>query len=824
MHGCCRYSTSYRMMLATCSVLTKGLILWLAFIVFLLPVYSQDTQEITEPPQAPEAETTPTVPPPGETVSIPGQPGETPHAPSEPPTDYEPTPGPTVDITGGVTVPIDENTLQLNADFWRADFEESEAVLIVARGNVQARYRNFTVTSDQARADLRTRIAEFRDNVVLEVDGVQATGAALVINLDTREWQFDTAYSEIQPQIFPELLRAPVFLSGGSVSGEEDDIFRVVEGGFTTCNLEDPHYFVSTGIVTLWPERKLIARDATFFALGRRIFRIPRLAIPLSQLRERQNLTPRVGQTQEEGFFLKAAYSYAATLRHSGNAKLDLMTRKGIGIGLEDNYNINWGLGNLFLYYLADRNRNLNTLTGRWNHSYNIGTISANITSDYRSNSFLYAPETSTWANELRLSRNREATATNLSVRQSTDHGFGTFSILTSSLQHSQSFGQNSSANVNLEFFSSESPLTVGDQTVNGINSQLVTQLDYSRRDERFDWNLRINKINDLSNEAFISQAGTRFAGIERLPELELTTTSERLNNRTLFGVPLRLNLAVGQYRENFGRTETERLVADIDMPSRVVRLNDKLNLTTGAGFRQYLYGNNTAQFSLDGIADLSYRLGNNSSASLSYRFLRPRGFTPFSFDFIGNYNIINARLNVQESPKLRFSLFTGYDFERDQSPWQDISTRIAYTPSDRYLIYASTGYNLNQSEWRPLINQFRVRLPNDFRLDIGSRYDIERGRFASIKTQLDVPISDKWRIRANTGYNGFTHDFDYTNIQIVRDLHCWELALTYVDQQGFWDEKGIRLNLRIKAFPIFDSFGVGQFGQALDTSVGEVL
>lgn len=760
--------------------------------------------------------------PPG--LTLPTPPGETPHQPSEPPTGYEPTPTPTVDVTGGVSMPVAENILRLDADFWRVEFEEGEAVQVIARDNVRATYRDFTVTSSEAVADLRTEIATFTGNVVFSLPGQDIGGSRLSVNLRTRDWEFKSAQSVLRPEYFPELLRAPVFLSGEVVTGRSDEIVTIRDGGFTTCNLENPHYLLDAGTATIWPDRKLVARDTTFSALGKRIFRIPRLAIPLNQISERQNLTPRVGQTQEEGLFLKAAYSFAATLNNSGNLKLDLMSKKGIGIGAEDNYRIGKGSGNAYIYQLSDRNRNLSTLTGRLQHEHQLGTVKANFTSDYRSNSFQYAPGSTSLGNQLMLTRSRQGVSTSLGIRQSTDTGFGRFSMLTSNFQHNQVFDSNRSAGIGLDYFRSENPLTIDGQSVDLANSQLVSRLDYRQRSTAYDWALRMNKINDLSNEAFISQSGTRFTGTERLPEFSLATSSERLKKTLPFGLPARLDLAVGRYREDLGRTETERAVVDLESPPRVYKLADKLNLLTGAGFKQYAYGNNTAQYSIDATAEITREIGEQSSASIAYRYLRPRGFTPFRFDFIGRYNILDARLDYRETSKLRFSLATGYNFEQDDFPWQDITARIVYQPSDRYLLYTSTGYDVNRSEWRALINQVRVRLPNDFKLDVGSRYDFRQNKFASIKTQLDTPVGNKWRLRAQTGYNGFTKNFDYRTFQLIRDLHCWELSLQYVDQTGFWQEKGFRLNLRIKAFPIFDSFGVGQFGQALDTSVGEVL
>jgi len=796
-----------------------------ALLLLAPPLWAQDG---SQPPPASGTQTSqpaapsPVSPPPG--LSGPGPAGETPQRPSEPPTGYKPGAVPSVEVVGGAALPFGPNTLKLDAEFCRVEFEKGEAVLVTGRGNVRATYQNFSVTSTNATADLRTKIATFTDNVVLNVDGQDVRGEKLTINLDTREWIFESARSDIRPESFPSLIRAPVFLSGKTITGLAEKMVTVKGGGFTTCNLAHPHYFIDSTTATVWPDRKLIARNLTFSALGRHIFRIGKLTIPLRQAGEAPAVVPRIGQTAEEGMFLKTAYTVAATPQNSGALKLDLMSRKGVGMGIEDSYSLRRGLGSLNLYRLSDRNRNLNTLTGRFTHEQRFGTVKATLTSDYRSNSYQYSPHSTSLGNELRFTRARPGASTSLGIRETVDRGFGRFEYLTSNLQHTQSFSAHSSATISFDYFCARSPVFVQGTTTTAANAQLVSRLDYGQQRDRYDWHLRLNKIHDLSDEAFISQAGSRFAGAERLPELELSTTSDRLHKKLPFGLPARLSVAVGRYREDLGRVETDRALVDLDIPSKAHKLSDRLTLTAGGGFRQYAYGNNTAQYALDASADLTRKIGKTSSAALTYRFLEPHGFTPFRFDFIGRYNILNARLNLQESGRFKISLYGGRNFSQRTFPWQDLTARVLYAPSDRYLLYTAAGYDLNRRQWRALINQLRVRLPHDFKLDLGTRYDIERSKFASVKSVLDMPVGGKWRIRANSGYNGFTKNFDYRNVQIVRDLHCWELALTWVDQTGSWQERGFGLSLRIKAFPIFDSFSTGQFGQSLDTSVGQML
>jgi hypothetical protein len=58
----------------------------------------------------------------------------------------------------------------------------------------------------------------------------------------------------------------------------------------------------------------------------------------------------------------------------------------------------------------------------------------------------------------------------------------------------------------------------------------------------------------------------------------------------------------------------------------------------------------------------------------------------------------------------------------------------------------------------------------------------------------------------------------------IVRDLHCWEISLVRMDHRDWRTEQGWRINLTIKAFPVYQNYGVGGAGQPLDTGVGDIF
>lgn len=693
------------------------------------------------------------------------------------------------------------------------DDEGRPAKSIVA-GPVTVYYRNVVVTATEgAQVDWETNQATFRGDVIFRIDGQEAKLKSLTLNLKTKRWTGSGAITTIQPWFAKGYLSAPVFAAGATIDGQGRDRIDVRGGDSTTCNLTHPHYRFAADSAVVYPDEKIVFRNASMYALGKRLFTVRRFVVPLRQLERNPNLVPRTGHTLEEGYFVKTSYSYLGNRTHTGLLDLDVMTRKGVGEGLRNNWRSDTYFGQAQLYHIYDNNIDQDTLTGRLSHTQLLGTIKANFSTDFRSNSYLYAPESKTLVNQVGLTRDRQGANTSLTYSQSINNYITRTSNTSGMLRHRQLFGDDSTLDANFNYigFSGSSSAT---------RARLTSNVLYERDEGRFDWHISAQKFTDLSDEAFVGQTG--FGGVESLPEVGIMTDSRRLR-RTLFGLPANLRFTYGQYNELPANTEEGRAFFALDTPVSRYKLGESWMLAAGAGFKQYAYTDNTAQYSFDASAQLSKTLGPRSLLNFTYRFQRPNGFTPFRYDYVGKYNVLNASVDLRDSRRFRMSVLTGYNFLQNDFPWQDVVLRMTVEPSKSFLLYTATTYDVNNSCWRTLINQIRVRSGDSFKLDIGTRYDPESRKFASVRGLLKTALGRKTSLEALAGYNGFTKSFDYRGIAVTRDLHCWEATLAYVDQGGFYTNRGFTLNLRIKAFPIFREFGLGPFGQLQDTSVGQV-
>jgi LptD protein len=71
-----------------------------------------------------------------------------------------------------------------------------------------------------------------------------------------------------------------------------------------------------------------------------------------------------------------------------------------------------------------------------------------------------------------------------------------------------------------------------------------------------------------------------------------------------------------------------------------------------------------------------------------------------------------------------------------------------------------------------------------------------------TINASGDFNLSPKWKIGYTTGYDFAAMDFSYTSMSIYRDLHCWEMAMTWVP---FGNRKSYNFTINVKSATLKD-------------------
>lgn len=698
---------------------------------------------------------------------------------------------------------------------------------ILAR-NVRITVGEYTVTGGRAEGDL-DRDVIFTDGATLRYRGQVLTGDEIRFSPHTRAFRIQNLHTALTPEFLNNRLLSPLYLSGGDIEGSRRGPMTGEDLDVTTCSRAQPHYSFQARELTVEPGKRIVLRRALFTLWKHRLVTLPTLIIPLDRrIRRRAGYSPQFGRTADEGFFMKSALNYLVADRVPGLIRLDLMEKKGVGTGIEQDWNLARAAGLLAFYAIPTGGLNRN-VSGRLNNRLNLGSgQTLTVGGDFQRNSYLSLPQTTNFSSRLGYTRNAAGFTTSLNVNEmGTDSaGYSTRSLAVNLSQTARLFrGLNATLNTDFsEFQSSAAGGAI--QRTDQLSSRFL--LD----DTQPNYNLQLITSGNIAVGR--GSAQSFFGGVERLPELALT--NYRFTHGLLSRIPATFQLSVGRFVEGTGlvsgpsNISTERAVAGFDIAGFRTPLGSKADLNLSGGFQQYFYGDGAAQYVIKNTSTLTMRFWKKSGIRFVYNYQRPEGGSPFRFDQQGEFHTLTADAGWLDDRRLQLTARVGYDFTQSgfpgspPQPWQSLSLNLLARPVDWARIHQLVSFDPNRGRMIALTSDLRLRGRGDFSLDMVTRYDPQRSKLGAVNAQFNVPIGNVWRLLGIVQYNGYLNRFESRSFQIIRDFHCLEASLTYIENPfGFRSDRQILFQLRIKAIPLFQGFGVGQFGQALDTGVGAI-
>jgi hypothetical protein len=796
--------------------------------------------------------------------AVPPDPTTVPPVPPPP----APTPGnppgviidqPTGEATVGPVPPpaqLDpQKQLTITADRVHAEDAPSagrEKGRIIGEGNVRLEWRGYTVTCERATYDPNTRIATFETNVVLETGSqtVYADG----VSLDLRSQEFSTVNGRtvVPPALVGANLLEPLRVSGQNIS-RKGTVTTAHDGFLTTCDFPNPHYKIGFRQADIFPKKRIVLRDATIYRYDKALVRVRYLVIPIVN-RVSYSYLPLFGRNDEEGYFIKTALAYVgSTALPEGILRLDLMQKKGVGIGIDQAYRFSANsIGTFVVYSLKDQNRDVQNLNWRLNHQQRLGEVRLGITSDGQNNSYnSISSDSQTRTSTITANRNIGPSSTSITLNLG-NNNFGSTSSSNNtnySLQQTQTFGSGSNVTARLTGANNESSsytVTDGVSTLGSrnIRREQLGDLRATGRAGIFDVALAANK-NFLSRSTI--QSGTAdpvnsdyFSGIERLPDVSLSTDSTRFGG-FLRSLPTRVTFGLGQFVDGTpgARISTDRALFDLNTTPKPISLTPggRLSLQASGGFRQTVYTKDAAQYVLTNQMQLTQKFSSIDSLNFTYGYLRPYGGQPigFRYDQTGANNNLGANYTLNGG-SVKATLLTGYDLQRagdnslpdgvSRNPWQNLSAQLGLRASDIFQTRFTATYDWNHGKLLDATNRFRIRSFNGPSLDTSIRYDPNTRKFSQIIGSIQTPLfSRDANFTAYAGYNGNTRRYDYKNFSFTRSFHDYELTFNYNDQPyGLRTQKGFSVSFRLKALPAFSQTAGGQYGTGLDIGTGPVF
>ena len=704
-----------------------------------------------------------------------------------------PTPAAAEELQAENTIETEEEVeIHLQAD--QLEYNE-ETGQVTAKGKVQVDLEDAKIQADELKLDTKEDLLDVVGHVQLDVKGQsmdrpwQADSATYLIKDKTIEAQ-GLAAQVTDPQI-----KGQIYIKAKSGRDTKNQMAGQ-EGTLTTCDLDHPHYYFKAAEFTYLPHDKLIGKEVSFYALDKKIWTVPYYVFDLNQKKASRPL-PTFGSSQVEGFFAKGAFDYVIDQQNTGLLLVDVMQKKGMGIGFDHSFV--WSekpenKAGLAVYYLREKDTALDDWVIKLSHKQNIWP---ELTTDlkYRSTNTYRLTGGRQDDKEAGLSASWRPAGTNNNLRLLWQKS------ATSSWAYSQQavFSHNSKLPFNLDL-----GLQTSWQRWPELGTpQQKADLDFLKVGSSWGWgNWQVNLKKRL-----IRPESAYTSWSEKWPELEVRT-----NYLPWWGIDWQLLGTAGAYEEHtyygvFERVNRSSRYIVGGQAKKSFKAQGGERWDLGANFKQYNYSTGDAAYS-EGQS-LAWDSGLRKffgpivyfSDNLIWQRQNFYGGSPlFLTDKVASSAFVKNTFSLSdEEEKYRLRTSAGYDL-KNHLP-QDLMLEGRLAPDPVWKLTANTGYNLRQKFWNDLVVKAdHNALGTDGKISLGARYSFVKAQLMSWDTSLEYSWGDRWQDRWTVK---LTHSFQpyqgnmIKYLSLTKDLHCWEAEASYDNVAHV-----IMFRLGIKAFP----------------------
>lgn len=677
-------------------------------------------------------------------------------------------------------------------------------------GGAELLIRGYRVFANSARGNRKTEVWELDGNVSVIGQGSVVHGERVIVDFKNRTYRAFDSESQLDPKFLNnQNLQDRVYVAGRESYGSEKEL-KAYGSDLTTCNYDHPHFDIRGSETIVRPGAYAIIRKAQIRIFGRSIVTVPYLYIPLKD--QNYKYTPDVGQSRDEGYYVKNRYGIPMKAGRILDSRLDYMSKLGTGFGAGYAYKSAKTDGEFKAYQITGQTDTLN-MSNRHEQRFKWGKLS--LSNDLQRNNYLSAPGTTLLQNRLSLDLPSSRGNTRLGYNRTNNTATSYQSTnQTITFANDQRWGGKFSTKLNVNYSQTGSRGYSTSNKREQIDVLLTGTQEMQRATATMEYQRSI-PIGDTSNF---------YSGSDRTPVLTLASDAKRLfGDSADRSLPFKTSLSIGEFQNTTTESPVTRTAFDFNF-QKYDKSQSRFKTDVTGQFKQGVYSDDTAQYTLNFGSTSTYRTGKNTSVNFRYNYLRPYGYTPLVVDRSGKTNqaTIDASGTVLHSLKL--GLQTGYDINQlneGETPWQQVGVRTDWQPRRWFMLRALSNYDSINQYWSS-VRLDLTYLPGATSLTIGTRFDGLRHTWGSLNLVLNNLKIGRTRLSTVFQYNGYTKQFDSRQYNVIYDLHCAEAIFNVTENNtGFRAGREIQFLIRLKAFPFFTPFGSGSRGQPIGSGTG---
>lgn len=247
------------------------------------------------------------------------------------------------------TNPVGSGEMRISADSLGYDARNDS---YIATGEVRIDWGGISLFADSISLLQRGTLATADGNILVRKEENTIHGDSASINLETETGEIANGRLFIQQGNFR--------ISGKKLQKTGPDDYRIENGSFTTCEGDVPSWKFSAADLDVTREEYAVGRHAVFYIKNVPLLYLPYIVYPVKESRQSGFLLPRTGHSTKKGFLVELPYYLVISPSQEATFYLDIMTKRGAGVGADYKYIMrSGGHGELNAYLTYDTERNM---------------------------------------------------------------------------------------------------------------------------------------------------------------------------------------------------------------------------------------------------------------------------------------------------------------------------------------------------------------------------------------------------------------------------------------------------------------------------------
>jgi hypothetical protein len=700
----------------------------------------------------------------------------------------------------------------LKADDLRYDDENK---IILASGNVRVTYEDMEIRADRLEMNTETNSVTADGAITVSRNGAESKGATLFLDIKSKNLRL----SDFSLDYHTDRIAGKVYMYARELNTSGNEYFGH-DGGFTTCSLHQPHYWLSAKEFRYYPDEKIegfhVCYNFSFMPLP--VFYTPYYQFLLGK-RKMILLMPVIGQNNVEGFFVRTETMYFVDETTEGSIYIDHLDKKGIGRGFKYNYQIKGAPGSFYLYNVNEKMAS-DEVSGDY-----LEGVTQNFITKFRQTLYL--------TDQLQMDLAHNYTKTYLipsGRKDATDHDIGlTFKDDFRNAKFQNRFNLDYQTGVESVYYGMEnaqegmsSKLTADKAYNPSVRARTDTMLLTHHQDlvERwtFDMNPRFyqQRIGDqypdqrldipltLTNTGkdtdlykkltieyltYVDPDGSRVTAddhVEYVNKLPLTTLQLQTLDLDIFAVDTELGVGIIEESKFLNTTSRNNRVL------RVTRYTEQLTLFRDLEFplgntltlkrymRQVSYDIPGKHYRISDQPAFKTRLWDHLEHDFTYIYTTAAGESPIFYEApqYDHENRLRETLRLYHEDMISWKLSGGTNYEIMQSnldndtdidPRDDLMTELDCRPFGKYLsVNFNTGWSYQQELWRDYVTAVNLQPNREDSWTIKTVYDNNVAQFKSANSLLKFHLGktwweeDEWEFWTSRWAFSIEHVYDY--------------------------------------------------------------